>query len=77
MGMYFFFFSSDGKSMAAKNPKAAAEEFIDQALMGLYKFKLKKVTAGKAKEAPDLSVVVTDSSSGKEYYFQYTSLKRK
>ena len=45
--------------------------------MGLYKFKLKKVTAGKAKESPDLSVVVTDSSSGKEYYFQYTSLKRK
>ena len=77
MGMYFCKSTSDGKSMAAKNPKAAAEEFIDQALMGLYKFKLKKVTQGKYKESPDITVVVTDSSSGKEYYFQYTSLKLK
>jgi hypothetical protein len=42
--------------------------------MGMYTVKLKKVNSRKAKEFPDLTVVVTDSTSGKEYYFMYASM---
>ena len=67
--------TSQGMNIAAKNPKEAAMEFLNRVLMGLYKVKLKKVNSRKAKEYPDFTVVVTDSAAGKEFYFQYTSMK--
>lgn len=74
MVMYHCKSTSQGKNISAKNPKEAALVFLDEVLMGMYKVKLKKVNARKYKEAPDLTVVVTDSSSGKEFYFQYASM---
>lgn len=77
MDFYYCKSTAQGKSVEAKNPKMAAELFINEMLRNCYKFKLKKVSEASAKAQPDYSVSVNKSGEQKIYYFQYTSLKPK
>ena len=76
MAIFYCKSTSEGEQIEDKNPAKAAYTFVNHMLKGMYKFKLKKVTAGKAKEEPDMTITVSDTNA-KEYYFQYTSLKNR
>ncbi len=77
MNMFFCKSTAVEKSMMAKNPKDAAEKFVNDILHNCYKFKLKKVSERGAKEAPDFTVTVNVVGENKPTYFQYSSLKPK
>lgn len=62
----------------ANDPKDAAQQFVDELMHGLYEVKLKKCTFLAMRKFPDTTIVVTEvGGSGKEIYFQYTSMMPK
>ena len=62
----------------ARNPKDAAQQFVDELMHGLYKVKIKKCNVLAMRKFPDTTIVVTEvGGSGKEIYFQYTSMMPK
>ena len=62
----------------ANSPKEAAQEFVDELMQGLYKVKIKKCSVLAMRKFPDTTIVVTEAGgSGKEIYFQYTSMMPK
>ncbi len=77
MGVKRYTCKSTGTTMVidAKNPKDAAQQFVDEIMKNLYTVKLKKCTAISMKRFPDSTVtVIEQGGSGKELYFQYTSM---
>ncbi|SEG22814.1 hypothetical protein SAMN04487934_11144 [Eubacterium ruminantium] len=77
MGYTRFNCRSTSTSMVidAKHAKDAAQEFVDEMMHNLYKVKLKKCSAMEMRKFPDTTITVTKADgSGKEEYFQYTSM---
>ncbi|MBR6217011.1 MAG: hypothetical protein IKQ63_00640 [Eubacterium sp.] len=77
MGYTRFLCKSTSTSMLidSKNSKDAAQEFVDEMMHNLYKVKLKKCNEREKNKFPDTTVTVTKADgSGKEEYFQYTSM---
>ena len=62
----------------AKNPKDAAQQFVDELMHNLYTIKLKKCNYLAMKKFPDTTIIVAkESAPDKEEFFQYTSMKAK
>ncbi len=58
----------------AKNSKDAAQQFVDEMMHNLYKIKLKKCNEHEKRKFPDTTITVVKEGTGKEEYFQYTSM---
>ena len=77
MGLYKCSTTAEERQVQAGDPKKAAEVFLDEIYMGMYKVKLKKVTFIAAKGHPDKTVFVTDMMTQKVTYFQLVQMNRK
>lgn len=80
MGYTRFVCKSTSTSMVidSKNPKDAAQEFVDWMMQGMYTVKLKKCNEREKNKFPDTTITVCrEDKPDKEEYFQYTSMMPK
>lgn len=72
MGRFKCKTTADEKIVDAETPKDAVDVFMKEMTGGRCRYKLKKVLGFQIKNDPDAAITVTDMSTEKKSYFQFT-----